>query len=541
AATVARLCRRLDGIPFAIELAAARLRSMSVADIDRHLDKRFRVLTGGSRTALPRQQTLQALIDWSYTLLSPAEQEVLVRLSIFAGGFDMDAAEAVVSGGEVEDFEVLDIIDSLVAKSLVQADDSSGTVRYRLLESIDDYGEARLAERGEEERTTVARAHRDHFLGLAEEAFPHLRGALQREWADHLDLELDNLRVALAECLRDPDPDPGLLLGDLLSGFWFLRGYGVEGVEALRAQLARPEAQAPTIRRGRALAATAYLVQHYLFDHRAVNAMADEALAIARAEGDAVLEVRVFDVRVLTLYQQGDYRACLALADTALALARGLGDPYYEARLLNVRGGALYGLGEDGRASFEEAAALYRRAGDRRGASSALSNVGLFALLAGELTEARALIGEALKVKREQGDLQGVANVCTNAGFAAYLDTDDAGAYALFEEALRVSRRIGARADLAIAILGLAAVAARAGESVRAATLHGAFDELYFGQLGQPPEALEAMEAGVRDADLARLRTTLGPAPFESAHRDGRDLPLDQAIALARRCPAGLA
>ncbi|MEA2901006.1 MAG: hypothetical protein QOH36_893 [Actinomycetota bacterium] len=538
AATVGRLCRRLDGIPFAIELAAARLRSMSVADIDSHLDKRFRVLTGGSRTALPRQQTLQALIDWSYNLLSrmsPAEQEVLARLSIFAGGFDMVAAEAVVAGGDVDEFDVLGILDALVDKSLVQADESGATVRYRLLESTRDYAAARMAERDVDEQAALARAHRDHYLAVAEEAWAHLRGPGQLEWADRLDLELDNLRAALAECLRDPDPGPGLHLADLLSGFWFLRGYGVEGTEALRAQLARPEAAPPTILRGRALAATATLVQHYLYDHAAVRILADEALGIARAEGDTVLELRVFDLQVLTLYQQGDCRGCLDLADSALALARGVGDLYYEARLLNVRGGALYGLGEDGRASFEESAALYRRAGDRRGAASAMSNVGLFALEAGQLDEARALMGEALRVKREQGDRQGVANACNNAGYAAYLDGDDVAAYDLFDEGLAMSRRIGARPDLALAILGLAAVAARAGEAERAATLHGAFDELFFAQLDQSEEALEAMEAGVRHADLARLRTALGDARFESATRAGRALPLDQVITLARQ------
>src|SRR5207253_1737786 len=198
APTIGRLCRRLDGIPFAIELAAARLRSMSVRDLDTHLDKRFRVLTGGSRTALPRQQTLQALIDWSFNLLSAAEQAVLARMSIFAGGFDVAAAEAVCPGEEVEDFEVLGLLDALVDKSLVQPDESADTTRYRLLESMRDYAAARLAERDEGERRAVVTAHRDHFLALAEEAAPHLGGPGQVAWAERLDGELDNLRVALS-------------------------------------------------------------------------------------------------------------------------------------------------------------------------------------------------------------------------------------------------------------------------------------------------------------------------------------------------------
>ena len=182
AEVVGRLCRRLDGIPFALELAAARLRSMSVRDLEAHLDKRFRLLAGGARTALPRQQTLQALIDWSYDLLATSERSVLDRLSVFSDGFDLDAAEAVCPGGEVEEFEILGLLDALVDKSLVQADDSAGGVRYRLLETMRDYAEARLVGHDRRERLRVGRAHRDYFMAMAEAAGPHLRGPAELEW-----------------------------------------------------------------------------------------------------------------------------------------------------------------------------------------------------------------------------------------------------------------------------------------------------------------------------------------------------------------------
>jgi predicted ATPase len=160
----------------AIELATARLRSLSVADLDARLDKRLQLLTGGSRTALPRQQTLRALMDWSYDLLSTAEQTTIARLSVFAGGFDLPAAEAVCPGGEIEEFEVLDLVHALVDKSLVQADDVAGRIRYRLLETVHDYARAKLVEQGDTDRTAASRAHRDHFLALAVRALPHLRG-----------------------------------------------------------------------------------------------------------------------------------------------------------------------------------------------------------------------------------------------------------------------------------------------------------------------------------------------------------------------------
>lgn len=221
ARTVARVCRRLDGIPFAIELAAVRLRSLSIVDLDARLDQRFALLRGGSRTALPRQQTLLALIDWSYQLLSETERVVLARLSVFAAnGFDLDAAESVCSAGVLGRFEVLDHVDGLVDKSLVQAEDTSGSVRYRLLETVHDYAAAKLSEHGEPQVREARLAHRDHYLALAETAAPRLFGPDSLAWLERLNTEHDNLRAALSAGLQDPDPEPGLRLATALAEFW---------------------------------------------------------------------------------------------------------------------------------------------------------------------------------------------------------------------------------------------------------------------------------------------------------------------------------
>jgi predicted ATPase/class 3 adenylate cyclase len=531
ASIIARLCRRLDGIPFAIELAAARLRSLTVRDLDARLDKRFRILTGGSRTALPRQQTLEALIDWSYDLLSANERAVLARLSVFAGGFDIAAAEAVAAGGDIEDFEVLDLLDALVDKSLVQADDSGGSVRYRLLETMRYYAGGKLAALGEEVRVTVARAHRAFYLAIAEEAALHLRGSNEIEWADHLDVEIDNLRVAISECQCDPDFDaePGFRLGDALSEFWFIRGHGVEGADTLRVLLGQQGAAEPTLLRGQVLAAAGRLTAYYTADYPAAEALANEALTIARAESDDGLDVRALLVLTTVRTRQGDLEGCLRLIDDALPIARRLRDPLPAAFLLNLQGLARYSIGDDGRASFEESVALCRRAGDRRGAAAAGMNIGLVSLNAGDLDGARALIGDALRVFRELGDRHAVVSCAVNAGYVACLDGDSAAADKLFREALATGRRIGARSLMGYAMLGLAFAATLAGNAPRAATLHGAFDALGE-QLGA---AVEAVEARLRDADHARLKQLLGDEAFAAAYRAGRALPLDAAIALA--------
>lgn len=253
---VARLCRRLDGIPLAIELAAARIRAMPVAEIEKRLDQRFALLAGGNRGALPRQQTLEALIDWSYNLLEPTEQRILERLSLFAGGFDVDAADAVTADGQ--NGSVLGEVVALVDKSLVQWDDA--TNGYRLLESVRDYAAAKLLARGNAVAEAVRTAHRDYYLRLAEAAAPHLIGHGQIEWLDRLHLEVDNLRAAIAASLEDPDPAPGLRFAWALRYFWMHREPTAEGAVAVCAALDRPDAQARTLERGRALIAAALLL-----------------------------------------------------------------------------------------------------------------------------------------------------------------------------------------------------------------------------------------------------------------------------------------
>ena len=261
AAVIGRICRRLDGIPLAIELAAARLRVMPAAELEARLDERFAILTGGSRAAAPRQQTLRAMVDWSWELLTVAERAVLARLSAFAGGFGLAAAEAVAAGPDVPSGEVAGLLGALVDKSLVQFDHTgAGPGRYRLLETVRQYAAGRLDALGPAAAGAARLAHRDYYLALAEAAAPQLVAHDQAEWLDRLDAELGNLRAAIAFSLTQPDPEPGLRLAASLRVYWLVRGHAAEGADALQALLDTPAAQEATLPRARALATAAHLL-----------------------------------------------------------------------------------------------------------------------------------------------------------------------------------------------------------------------------------------------------------------------------------------
>ena len=241
AGLVASICRTLDGIPLALELAAARVPGMSLTDLDQRLDRRFRLLTGGSRTSLPRQRTLQATFDWSFQLLSPAEQMALMGLSVFSGSFELEAAEAVCSSEAVSAGDVADLVGSLVDKSLVVAQRSSGSLRYSLLETVRQYGAERLLATGGEAALGRARsAHAEYYLQLAERAEPMILGADQARWLKKLDLDWDNIRSALDYFLSQPGRSEEVLRmgASLAFFFWRRKRYGLD---AVRTALARPD------------------------------------------------------------------------------------------------------------------------------------------------------------------------------------------------------------------------------------------------------------------------------------------------------------
>ena len=519
-----RICRRLDGIPMAIELAAARLRVLPAAELDARLDERFSLLTGGSRTALPRQQTLRALVDWSWELLTSTEQAALARLSVFAGGFGLAAAEAVVEGPDVPAADVLGHLAALVDKSLVQFDDSpAGRGRYRLLETVRQYATGRLAALGAAAAGAARTAHRDYYLALAEAAAPQLVAADQASWLDRLDAELGNLRAAITLSLTQVDQAPGLRLVASLREFWLARGHAAEGTDALRALLDGPGAQNPTLPRAWGLAAAARLFE--TTDGYAIAAdYCEEALTIARGAGDENLVAEVLHAQAWVLLRQGQPGAAPPLIELGLSHARRVRAIHLTARLLSTRAYVTYINGDAAGAARDSAEALrlYRLAGDQLQAGATLGNLGYIELSAGDLDAARRHLAEALDIARALNDRHGVTYRAHNLGLTEYQSGSREAAEALFAESLDLARRIGLKRHSAYPLIGLAMARGRGADPGWAARMHGAADQA-LADLGATTEPLERRLA---DLDRRDLRDAMGIEAFESEYAAGRALDL---------------
>jgi predicted ATPase len=523
---VASVCVRLDGIPLALELAAARMRTLSVSDIEHHLDDRFRLLTSGARTAPARQQTLRSLIDWSYDLLQAAERTALGRLSIFAGDFDLAAAERVASCDTIEAGAVLDLVSSLVDKSLLQVDMSTGTARYRMLETVREYAAHKLADSDEQSART---AQALHFLDVVEAAAPHFSGPDQLAWRTRLEADEDNLRSAFGTLIAGPgEPESALRFGAAVSKFWNTRGYYGDEVDLLQAALERPDASAPTPARGAALASAGYLMfrrgdvaraQHYL----------DEAAAIGGASGSASLTADALRTMAWVADRRGDHEAAVTLAEEAFAAAMASGESHLIARAYDVRAAACQQTDPArARADYREALRYCRATGDGLGQASALNNLAVLELEQGDHPAARSHFKHALTIAEGVRDAALVPFLEYGLGLAASLDDDHAVARPAFLGALQAARRTGQRSLVAYSMLGLAVVDASAGRDLPAAAVLGASSAL-FEELGEEPERIESE---LRERVLADLRESLGGA-LDDAISDGRRLTAAEVVDLA--------
>ena len=524
AEVVGRICRRLDGIPLAIELAAARLRMMPAAELEDRLDDRFAILTGGSRPALPRQQTLRAMVDWSWELLTGPERAVLARLSVFAGGFTLAAAEAVGADPGLPRSEVIGHLGALVDKSLVQFDDTgSGLGRYRLLDTVRQYAAGQLDAHGQAAADAAQTAHRDYYLALAEAATPHLVGLDQAAWLDRLDAELGNLRAAITVSQARADLARGLRLAACLRVYWQVRGHAAEGAGVLRVLLDAPAAHEATLLRARALAAAANLLVQT--DGYATAAdYCQEGLAIARAAGDDYLVADLLQIGAWPLLRQGQPGAALQLIEEGLGLAQRLQEPHLTGRLLSARSFALNIGGNPAGAARDaaESLRLYRQAGDRILVGATLGNLGNYELSTGDLDAARRHLAESVDIARALNARDGMAHWTFNLGLAEYLGGSPEAAQALFAETLDLARRMGIKGMTAYALIGLAMVGHGRADPGWSARLHGAGDQALAG-LG---ETLEPLEGRLADLDRQRLRAAMGAEDFDTEYATGRALDL---------------
>ena len=471
ATQVVTICWHLDGIPLAIELAAARLATLSIESLSARLDDRFRLLTIGNRTAPPRQQTLQAAIDWSYGLLTPPERLVLQRLAAFAGGCVLDAAEAVCAGDGVAASAVQGLLSRLVAKSLVvlETPASGGEARYRLLETIRQYGRERLEAAGE--RMAIATSHLGWCERLAEEGDAGLQGATEGTWLNRLELEHDNLRTALAWS-RTGGPASALRIAAGIYYFWEIRGYQSEGRRWLGEALARGN-DAPVPLRAAALGAAGRLAMAQ-GDYGRAGVLNEESLVLWRDLKDTPGIASMLNCLGLIAAYQSDFGRAVPLYEESLALRRGLGDKQGMATTLNNLGLAAYGRADHSQATIfhEESLALRRELGSKLGIAMSLHNLGLMAQGQGKYRRSTALLQEGLALQREVEDKQGSARSISNLGVTAFYLGDLAQAATLQEESQALQRELGDRRGTAFSLNHLGEVVQCQGDFGRAAALH---------------------------------------------------------------------
>jgi predicted ATPase/DNA-binding CsgD family transcriptional regulator len=528
APAVAEICGRLEGIPLALELAAARVGTLSLEQIAARLEGSLELLTHGGRTSVPRQRTLMGALEWSYNLLSADEKELFGRLSVFAGGWTLEASEAVGAGGGVEEGEVLDLLWGLVEKSLVIVRGSApGGARYRLLEPVRQYALDKLEQSDEAEE--ARRWHAEFFLGLAEETETEMRGPEQATWLDSLEAEHDNLRAALSWALERGEPELGLHLAVAFWWFWEARGYFDEGRRWLEQALAKGSRASSA--RAKALDGVGHLALNLGNVDRAVAA-AEEGLKL-RAQVELEASVAASLLRILGIKAEirGDYERAIELARESLALGREAEDRLTVVWSLLNLGRVSSAQGDHERAAqlYEEGLALCRESGYTTPLPDFLSSLGYEFMLQGDQERATTLIEEATALVRRQGQRRRpggpVKGPLVKLGWAALLLGDRERAKTWYEEHLRLSQELGNKLIATESLEGLACTVGTKGEAERAARLFGAAQALREAVgYRQPPG-----ERAVQEPYLVAARSRVGQT-WEAALAVGRAMGLEQAI-----------
>jgi predicted ATPase/class 3 adenylate cyclase len=444
---VAEICRRLDGIPLAIELAAARVRAMSVQQIASRLGDRFRLLSRGDRTASPRQQTLRALIDWSHDLLDPPERALFRRLAVFSGGWTLDAAEAVVIGGEIDANDVLELMSNLVEKSLVVLE--TGGNRYGMLDTVRDYARECLAAAGE--AVAVASAHARFFLMISEQAHQRLFAEQQSTTLSLLDTELENLLAAHGFFSRAQSSiEDELRFCGALGAYWLKRGFLDTGCRVTEGALERAGAQLSGVIGLRSLYCAGQL---HCAAGRYVEGSArlHRALDIARGLGDPGRLTLVLQKLGMAYTSQGDFASASLYAQEAVDVARSARDEHSTAVALNELGQLYRAQGAVARAEplYREALALMRRSGDEDSVAVALLNLAMASLELERHAEARMMLHEAVGIASRLGPSTVGTSAIEVAAVMCLLEQDPATASRLFDAARAYAQFTGMRREKA--------------------------------------------------------------------------------------------
>lgn len=546
AAAIAEICYRLDGLPLAIELAAARIRTLTPQAIFARLQTRLRLLTGGARDLPPRQQTLRAAIEWSYLLLDDGEKELFRRLGVFVGGGSLEAVEAVCAGTMDDrrwtidhaepppnsDFQIeaLDRISSLVNKSLLRQEaGEAGEPRYVMLQTIREYALEKLEESGE--LNVLRRRHALHFTEFVEQASPHLKGSEQVSWVARMEAEHDNIRAALHWSLSEDDGvQIGLRIAAAAGRFWNVRAYFQEGLEWLSSVLSRAETHERNATLARAFYGAGSLAYMHS-DYRASRHFYEESLAISRELADKPGMVEAIDGLGEVATEEGDYAKAIPLLEEALAISRELQDTYGVGNMLIQLGWAAQRTGEYGLAAerLSGGLALYRQLDSAHGASLALSGLGEVAVRQGEYGRAVAFLEESLALRRALGHKWGIAVCQGTLAWAALCQADYAQARQLLGESIAIRREIGDKAGVAWCLEKLAQIAFAQGYPQQAVCLYGATSALRqsIGSVVDPADQPEYKRS------IDALKAQLGNAAFQQAWTEGREMTLDQAISSA--------
>jgi predicted ATPase/DNA-binding SARP family transcriptional activator len=528
ASAVLQICRRLDGLPLALELAAARLGTLPVEAIADRLDDCFALLTGGSRTALPRQQTLRATMDWSYGLLSPARQALLRRLSVFVGGCTAEAAAAVgaAESGDRPREPVEEFLAELTDRSLVQVSDQTGSARYSLLETVRHYACEQLITSGES--AAIHDRHRAWYLdqlSRAGAANTTERGS----WLSRLALDIDNIRAVLAWCMLSGSGRQAMLLrGEPIAQLCLVRGYVTEGRRWLGAAL--HDGNETIVQRAAALNALATLVSEQ-GDYGEANLLYEQGLAAFTGLGDSYGAARVLINQGNVAKYQGDPVRARALYGTGTQYARDHGHTSLLAIALNNHGTLLIELGEyeAARIALEESLDLKRQSGSQSGVVQVLLNLGEVARADGDVVHAEARYQEALALALALGDRSHVALLHYNLGLMAAAQHTNERAVVEFRQGLREDQELGNKRQIAANLEGLAALAATPDRARQAGRLLGAAMRLRE-EIGAP---IPDVDIPGHHKSMVVVREVLGDVGSAKALAEGRTMALEMTIAQA--------